>query len=58
METRRDERLGRGAAPPMQSIAFPKPAAPTTGSGKPRATPKSLSDFEAAFARLTNRQAS
>ncbi|MCE9619490.1 MAG: hypothetical protein K8R92_06240 [Planctomycetes bacterium] len=59
MENRRDERLGRKA--PVQvvtNIAFPKPATTTTGSGKPRATPKSLSDFEAAFARLTSRQAS
>ncbi len=59
MEARRDERMGRKPTPQMaQNIAFPKPATTTSTSGKPRATPKSLSDFEAAFARLTSRQAS
>jgi hypothetical protein len=61
MQARRDERMGRTTttpAPVAQNIAFPKPATTTSTSGKPRATPKSLSDFEAAFARLTSRQAS
>ena len=60
MEARRDERMGRKPtpAPVAQNIAFPKPVTTTSTSGKPRATPKSLSDFEAAFARLTSRQAS
>ena len=59
MEARRDERMGRKPTPQVaQNIAFPKPATTTSTSGKPRATPKSLSDFEAAFARLTSRQAS
>jgi hypothetical protein len=59
MEARRDERMGRKPTPqPTQNIAFPKPISTTSTSGKPRATPKSLSDFEAAFARLTSRQAS
>ncbi len=59
MEARRDERMGRKPTPQMaQNSAFPKPATTTSTSGKPRATPKSLSDFEAAFARLTSRQAS
>ena len=59
MEARRDERMGRKPTPPVaQNIAFPKPVTTTSTSGKPRATPKSLSDFEAAFARLTSRQAS
>ena len=59
MEARRDERMGRKPTlPAPQNIAFPKPATTTSTSGKPRATPKSLSEFEAAFARLTSRQAS
>jgi hypothetical protein len=61
MEARRDERMGRKPTPALstpQNIAFPKPATTTSTSGKPRATPKSLSEFEAAFARLTSRQAS
>ena len=59
MEARRDERMGRKPTPPVaQNIAFPKPVTTTSTSGKPRATPTSLSDFEAAFARLTSRQAS
>ena len=59
MEARRDERMGRKPTPQVaQNIAFPKPSTTTSTSGKPRATPKSLSDFEAAFARLTSRQAS
>ena len=59
MEARRDERMGRKPTPQVaQNIAFPKPATTTSTSGKPRATPKSLSEFEAAFARLTSRQAS
>jgi len=60
MQARRDERMGRTTTPvPVaQNIAFPKPATTTSTSGKPRATPKSLSDFEAAFARLTSRKAS
>ena len=59
MEARRDERMGRKPTPQVaQNIAFPKPVTTTSTSGKPRATPKSLSDFEAAFARLTSRQAS
>jgi hypothetical protein len=37
------------------SIPFPKAQA-AASSGKPRAVAKSLQDFEAAFARLTDRQ--
>ena len=62
MEARRDERMGRTTKPALaavpQNIAFPKPVITPSTSGKPRATSKSLSDFEAAFARLTSRQAS
>ncbi len=59
MQARRDERTGHKPAPKVeQSIAFPKTVSTASVSGKPRATPKSLSEFEAAFARLTNRQAS
>lgn len=61
MEMRRDERMGRKPAlttTSAQNIAFPKHSTTTSTSGKPRATSKSLTDFEAAFARLTSRQAS
>jgi hypothetical protein len=43
-------------SPVPAALPFPKAAA-ASGSGKPRAVAKSLSDFEAAFARLTERQA-
>jgi hypothetical protein len=57
VDSTRDQRLGRvivePSAPPA-AIPFPKAQAPS--SGKPRAVAKSLQDFEAAFARLTDRQ--
>ena len=58
VDSTRDQRLGRviveTTAPPA-SIPFPKAQSPAS-SGKPRAVAKSLQDFEAAFARLTDRQ--
>lgn len=58
VDSTRDQRLGRvivePTAPPA-SIPFPKAQA-AASSGKPRAVAKSLQDFEAAFARLTDRQ--
>lgn len=57
VDSTRDRRLGKpaeAAAPPPAALPFPKPAA--DASGKPRAVAKSLQDFEAAFARLTDRQ--
>ena len=59
VDTTRDKRLGRVMVEPTASpasIPFPKASTPST-SGKPRAVAKSLQDFEAVFARLTDRQA-
>jgi len=59
VDTTRDKRLGRvmvEPATPPPAIPFPKASTPST-SGKPRAVAKSLQDFEAVFARLTDRQA-
>ena len=58
VDNTRDRRLGRvmvEPAPAPAAIPFPKASAPD--SGKPRAVAKSLSEFEAAFARLADRQA-
>jgi hypothetical protein len=59
VDSTRDQRLGRvivePTAPPA-AIPFPKAVTPSA-SGKPRAVAKSLQDFEAAFARLADRQA-
>lgn len=58
VDSTRDRRLGKVMVEPASApaaIPFPRQAAPS--SGKPRAVAKSLSDFEAAFARLTDRQA-
>jgi hypothetical protein len=58
VDSTRDRRLGRVSVDPATapaSIPFPKARA-AASSGKPRAVAKSLQDFEAAFARLTNRQ--
>ncbi|MBM4006333.1 MAG: hypothetical protein FJ292_02030 [Planctomycetes bacterium] len=58
VDSSRDQRLGRVIVAPTvapASIPFPKAQA-TASSGKPRAVAKSLQDFEAAFARLTDRQ--
>ncbi len=57
VDSTRDRRLGRVMVEPTPApatIPFPKPA---VTSDKPRAVAKSLSDFEAAFARLADRQA-
>ncbi|MFM1830226.1 MAG: hypothetical protein RLZZ558_566 [Planctomycetota bacterium] len=59
VDNTRDRRLGRvmvEPAPVPAALPFPKAAA-ASSPGKPRAVAKSLSDFEAAFARLTERQA-
>ena len=58
VDSTRDRRMGRVVvepAPAPAAIPFPRQAAPA--SDKPRAVAKSLSDFEAAFARLAERQA-
>ena len=57
VDSTRDRRLGKPPepAPPPAAIPFPKAVSPGT-AGKPRAVAKSLQDFEAAFARLTDRQ--
>jgi hypothetical protein len=60
VDSTRDRRLGRppepAHAPAPAAIPFPKATVPSA-SGKPRAVAKSLQDFEAAFARLADRQA-
>lgn len=59
VDSTRDRRLGKPpeAVPPPAAIPFPKAAASgPSASGKPRAVAKSLQEFEAAFARLTERQ--
>jgi hypothetical protein len=57
VDSTRDQRLGRVIVEPTTPapIPFPKAQSAST-SGKPRAVAKSLQDFEAAFARLTDRQ--
>ncbi|MFZ4722149.1 MAG: hypothetical protein ACOYMI_03250 [Phycisphaerales bacterium] len=58
VDSTRDQRLGRVIVEPATapaSIPFPRAQA-AASSGKPRAVAKSLQDFEAAFARLTDRQ--
>jgi HAMP domain-containing protein len=57
VDSTRDQRLGRVIVEPTAPapIPFPKAQSAST-SGKPRAVAKSLQDFEAAFARLTDRQ--
>lgn len=59
VDSTRDRRTGKVMVEPTTtpaSIPFPRAAQPSA-SGKPRAVAKSLQDFEAAFARLTDRQA-
>lgn len=59
VDSTRDRRLGRVMVEPSPvpaALPFPKASA-ASDAGKPRAVAKSLSDFEAAFARLTERQA-
>ncbi len=58
VDSTRDRRMGRVMVEPTPApAAIPFPRATAPASGKPRAVAKSLSDFEAAFARLTDRQA-
>ncbi len=58
VDSTRDRRLGKPPEPTPAPAAIPFPKATTpTANGKPRAVAKSLQDFEAAFARLTDRQA-
>lgn len=59
VDSTRDRRMGKSpeATPPPAAIPFPKAVAASPGAnGKPRAVAKSLQEFEAAFARLTDRQ--
>jgi hypothetical protein len=58
VDNTRDRRMGRVMVEPAGApAAIPFPVAAVPANGKPRAVAKSLSDFEAAFARLAERQA-
>lgn len=59
VDSTRDRRMGKVMVEPTTTpapIPFPR-AAQANVSGKPRAVAKSLQDFEAAFARVSGRQA-
>jgi len=58
VDSTRDRRIGRAIVvePTLAPIPFAK-AVTAVASGKPRAVAKSLQDFDAAFNRVSSRQA-